>query len=507
MSLSGVLEDVPILQVLQFLHLSGLTGTLTVSSARGEARIGWYEGDIISAHCPNSKRRGTFLMQLGAINQQTLERALAKQKQESSALPLGAILVGMAALPRADLVEAFGRQVGETVSEVSTWRRGTFRFEIDDLEPLDDISLSPNELDVVNLGMEQSLLEAVRLLDERKRAHKAALGATRTGKVALRAAPGPVPAEPAPAATATASSARGASSPRVRLLSRDASLVHSLEPLLRNEQVSLETSGLLEALGHATDPCPVVVDLRDPHQPLELLRALRSAQADRLLLAVADRSTPMADIYEAGASAVVTAEPTAIAACLQSIGRQRRSGARRQFADGLAAGFAKLRRLVHTVRTGALSAAAPLDLLQLLADSVDRGVFLLVDPAELACLGAFGADPEGRPLVERVRGLRLKRATAGALERCAQGAEGRSYELGAARLPAAFTDRIGLPTSGRCAVFPAVGSGRTIAVIYVDNGERDWPVEEVEFLELAAAHLGLAFENEQLRDRAAKGGD
>ncbi|MCH9058515.1 MAG: DUF4388 domain-containing protein, partial [Planctomycetes bacterium] len=41
MSLSGELEDVSVADVLQFIHLGGRSGTLTVKSRNQEGRIGF----------------------------------------------------------------------------------------------------------------------------------------------------------------------------------------------------------------------------------------------------------------------------------------------------------------------------------------------------------------------------------------------------------------------------------------------------------------------------------
>jgi len=506
MSLSGRLEEVPIVQVLQFAHLSGLTGTLTLSSGSGEARIGIYAGNIVSARCPKSKRLGTYLVALGAIDQKTLERALEQQKLELTAVPLAALLVRDGALPRAELVQAFRRQVEETIDEVITWQRGAFCFELDDLEPLDDIALSPTEVGTVNLSAQQTLLEAVRVLDERK-----------------RAVPGEAPIEPVDSArhsqrhapmaseqptTAASPYAFGLDTARALLLSADEGLAHDLALALSAEQVALAVCGLPEALADSAALCPTIVDVRHGQDPelLELVRTMAEARPERVLLAIVDAAVPMAQIYAAGATAVVTAEPEAIVACLRSLSLHGSSNARLRFADGLAAGLAKLRRLVDTVRAGVLSAAVPLDLLHLVSDSVERGVLLLVHPTELACLGAFGTGAGGQPLAEQVRGLRLARAECGVLEQCVQNGQARALDLAEAELPDKLMSRIGPPASGRCVVFAAAGSGQSIAVVYADNGDKDWPIEEVEFLELAAAQLGLAFENEQLRNRGTGAG-
>ena len=48
-------------------------------------------------------------------------------------------------------------------------------------------------------------------------------------------------------------------------------------------------------------------------------------------------------------------------------------------------------------------------------------------------------------------------------------------------------------------VFPVVGSRQVNSVVYTDNGRLSREIEEIEILELAAAQVGVAFENEFLR--------
>ena len=50
-------------------------------------------------------------------------------------------------------------------------------------------------------------------------------------------------------------------------------------------------------------------------------------------------------------------------------------------------------------------------------------------------------------------------------------------------------------------LFPVLGSRNVNSVVYTDNGQLSREIEEIEILELAAAQVGVAFENEALRRR------
>ena len=57
----------------------------------------------------------------------------------------------------------------------------------------------------------------------------------------------------------------------------------------------------------------------------------------------------------------------------------------------------------------------------------------------------------------------------------------------------------------RVVVFPVAGTERVIAVVYADNGEIDRKLQDLDLLEVAAAQVGIAFENELLRRQLGRG--
>ena len=79
MSLSGNLEDVSVADALQFIHLGGRTGTLTLVQGDLKAEIGFHGGRIVNAWGPGSKRLGELLIDSGAI-----DGAIARRPRSSS---------------------------------------------------------------------------------------------------------------------------------------------------------------------------------------------------------------------------------------------------------------------------------------------------------------------------------------------------------------------------------------------------------------------------------------
>src|SRR5215470_16712883 len=98
MSLSGNLEDVSVADALQFIHLGGRTGTLTLSRGEIRAEIGFHQGRIVNAVGPASKRLGDLLVDIGSISRETLDQALQEQERETPRRSLGQILVKKSAL-------------------------------------------------------------------------------------------------------------------------------------------------------------------------------------------------------------------------------------------------------------------------------------------------------------------------------------------------------------------------------------------------------------------------
>src|SRR5207244_1866879 len=139
MSLSGNLEDVSVADALQFIHLGGRTGTLTLTRGEVTAEIGFHQGRIVNAWGPASKRLGDLLVDSGSLSPETLEGALRTQESERPRRSLGQILVAMNALSPEAMYTAVQQQIERTVYDLVTWTSGTFHFALDDLKPMDDI--------------------------------------------------------------------------------------------------------------------------------------------------------------------------------------------------------------------------------------------------------------------------------------------------------------------------------------------------------------------------------
>jgi hypothetical protein len=502
MSLAGSLEDVSVADALQFIHLGGRTGTLTLTHGDRKGGIAFHQGRIVGAWGPQTKRLGELLIEDGVLEPAKLDEALRLQETEHPRRRLGQILLTLGMVAQEDLFRAVEQQIERTVYDLVTWTEGTFQFAIDDLQPMDDLSVAPHDLvGRLHLDTQMVLLDALRLFDEKNRDNAAAL---LDGSNGARSGSAAAPAQPPSVAPAATPRSERVQRTRLQVVSNDKQLADEVAESLRQEatvaRLTLRDAGLPPP-GEA--PPIVLLDLRQGNVAIDAVAQLRRARPRAPVIAVVDASTSLAPIYEAGAIAAAPSATAAICACFRSVVQNRRdvsaSGVR---VERINAHLAKLRRIVGDVRSGLISTTISLSLMNIISESVERAVLFLVRRDGLAALGAFGNAPDGQPLAQLTRGATVTLQHKGALSDCVTDGLVRSLRFDEAALPASFAKLIGKPRSGQCAVFPVLGGTRVVAVIYADMGPSNRAIEELDILELAAAQAGLAFENELLRRQA-----
>jgi hypothetical protein len=243
------------------------------------------------------------------------------------------------------------------------------------------------------------------------------------------------------------------------------------------------------------EPHPlVVVDLRQ-NGGSQALRRVRELHARALVVGLVGSADGMAAAFSDGAAAV--AEASYLPACCANLLRMH------QPVDtgdhNLRSGLGRLRRVLGDLRSGLLSATVSLNLMTIVADSVERAVLFVQQGDQLVALGAFGTTKSGKPLAGLTRGLTLRSEAASQLSRCIIEGHALTLDYDSAELPAELKSLLDRPRSGQGVLFPVLGARRAIGLIYADNGRRAASVQDVELMELATAQVGLAFENELLR--------
>ena len=201
MSLAGKLEDVPLADVMQFIHLGRRTGTLSVEKDEARAEIQFHEGAIVGARSPGSLRLGELLVEEGVLATAMLEEVLARQEHPEEDRSLGVLLLDEELVSSEEVRDAIRSQIERTIYELVTWSHGSFVFELEDLDPVDDVAVFPGDLvPDIDLNTQMVLLEAARIFDERNRSGEDPLDDTtslhlepRPKSRKSRAAPAPAP--------------------------------------------------------------------------------------------------------------------------------------------------------------------------------------------------------------------------------------------------------------------------------------------------------------------------
>ena len=172
MSFEGDLEHLPIVDVIQLLHATGKSGTLTLRSQKGESQLVFHNGYIVSAnHVDNSVRIGQILLDMGKISEDVLEDALfQQQKAGRNAKPIMQTLIEGGRVQPEVAYQGLETLIEMTIVEVLTWTRGTFCLDVNKFVVSDEYRYFPEQLKKeIQLNTQSVLMDALRIYDERKR--------------------------------------------------------------------------------------------------------------------------------------------------------------------------------------------------------------------------------------------------------------------------------------------------------------------------------------------------
>ncbi|WP_321371676.1 DUF4388 domain-containing protein [uncultured Desulfuromusa sp.] len=169
MPLTGELEHLPIVDVIQLIHSTRKSGTLNVYSRKGEGQLVFNNGYIVSAtHSSEKLKIGKILLESEIIVQADLDKALAIQElSEEDRKPLIATLLEHCGLSKDAAYKALETLIEMTVVEMICWTRGIFTLDIDDINVSDDYRYLPKQLQTVTLDTQMVLMDALRIFDEK----------------------------------------------------------------------------------------------------------------------------------------------------------------------------------------------------------------------------------------------------------------------------------------------------------------------------------------------------
>jgi hypothetical protein len=501
-SLSGLIEQVSVIELLQFVHLGHRSGTLRLRDGTRAASVSVHRGRTVGAATPDSLALGPLLVEVKLVTRAQLAEAERRQAAARPRPRLDAVLLEMKAVTSAALMSAVEEQIKTCIYDIMTWPSGSFEFDVGRVEILEDLSPAPGEaVPPIEINTQGALLEGLQRADERAHA----------------AAPGPGADEAAAAETAArrARDARPTSPVRVigaeaawrasvfQIVSRDVELARQVSARLAAERVRSVRVALADAgaAGPDEEPPVVLLDLRAKSPTLDDLRSVRRLRPRALLIALPPPEAAPALFFAAGATAVLAPDAEAVtAAALSLFQTLRDSSAEQAIERGLREGFGKVQSLLQELRGGgALSSTLTLNLMAVVSESAERAVLFLARGSELKTLGAFGRGPDGRPLAEATRDLVIGPEEARALLEGLGDGRTRRLQYDESTLPARLAEVLGPPHTGQAALFPVLGGQRLIALLYADNGASARALSRLESIEIATAQVGLAFENQLLR--------
>jgi len=177
MSFDGDLEHLPIVDVIQLLHATAKSGTLTLRGPKGESQLVFHSGYIVSAnHVNNSVRIGQVLIDMNVISSEELDAALHEQLRAGAARkPIIQTMIEAGRIRTEDAYQGLEVLIEMTIVEVLTWTRGTFSLDVNKIFVSDEYRYFPEQLKKeIQLNTQNVLMDALRIYDEKKRDGKLA---------------------------------------------------------------------------------------------------------------------------------------------------------------------------------------------------------------------------------------------------------------------------------------------------------------------------------------------
>ncbi len=164
MALKGNLRDFNTTQLLNLIHLARKTGTLTVESRNGTARLCFKDGKLIFAALDRQDGRlADVLIRAGKLQPEQLKAFDLSRLQDDKVLGLKLIEAGY--VTQQDILNSLRAQMLDVVYRLFSWNEGAFRFE-PDLQPLQNRIPVPMDLENIIMEGARRMREIERLKEE-----------------------------------------------------------------------------------------------------------------------------------------------------------------------------------------------------------------------------------------------------------------------------------------------------------------------------------------------------
>jgi CheY-like chemotaxis protein len=183
MSLVGNLEDLSLPDILQIVSLSRKSGILLLEREGQQGKIIIRQGKVIQTISPRQGRSlGELLTARGLVRPDDLKKALEIQRGGAGSQLLGSILVELGVIDQTSLEKVVTEQIEDAIVFFLSWREGTFSFELAEIKGRGEFSVDPQAF-ILERGIDTQwlVLEGTRMMDERSR--------DRSGAAPIAAAP------------------------------------------------------------------------------------------------------------------------------------------------------------------------------------------------------------------------------------------------------------------------------------------------------------------------------
>lgn len=165
MALKGNLRDFNTTQLFNLINLARKTGTLTIETRDGQARLCFREGKLVYAGLDGQDDRlATLLLKARKLTEEQA-RTIRARSDIKNDKELGLLLINAGYVTQEDIIQSVREHTLETVYRLFNWTEGTFRFE-PNLLPIEGRITVPIDLESVIMEGSRRLKESARLEEE-----------------------------------------------------------------------------------------------------------------------------------------------------------------------------------------------------------------------------------------------------------------------------------------------------------------------------------------------------
>lgn len=520
--LSGNLEDISIVDVLQILGMSGKSGVLRLQRDGRSAEVVFSTGRIVSAGItPHLIYMADLLVERGEVDLDTLHEALRVQRSRRDSAPIGKVLIEMEAVTPEQVESALSEYVQTIINEVASWTDGAFSFETGEPNVIDGFSFLPETFrDRLSLSPQEVLLEAARISDE-----------------ARAEAPTPLDEEGggAPDELKEDELRRSIVLFTSNMFIRQA-LKNSTNVLPMNLKMPVTIAEARNVMNDLAKRSPLLVVDTDVDADgvavneagIEVVEELRRAYPDVPMISFGQVEDPtlFGRALSAGVLIHVPRPPTAdesdivmmdlfVSTLVQSVDRALY---KQKLAWAMMPGGSKTFESAHRkdclkdvylklldVRRSPISFDVSVDVLDFVARHFERAIMFYVRDHELTALGVFGMSYEPADLRRSASALSFtvqeKTTLAEVLDSklCTM-----VTKLKADPILSKIYERVGPPAREEACLLPLVVNSRTIAIVYADNGDREDELYPWDAAGVMMENAGLQMENMLLQHQLSR---